>query len=128
MVAAPITYDDLVVRFPEMTRVDPCLAVEVIDEAIERIGDHWPANMRARAQLYLAAHMLASEGGADRSIEGAVTGPIVSKKEGDLAVGYAAAGGGAAAYQAGNNYTDTPYGRRFAELQKAAFGGSVFAV
>lgn len=127
MATAPITYDDLIGRFPELSNVDSIVAVEVISEVHERVGDHWPTNLRAQAQLYLAAHILAVEGGTQRSADTATLGPVTAAKEGDLSKQFTPAGG-SAAYLDGKNYADTPYGRRFAELERAAFGGSVFAV
>lgn len=128
MATAPITHGDLIARFPEMAEANLTAAQAVLSEVHERIGDHWPEELRARAQLYLAAHILVIEGGANRSASGATTGAVAGRKEGDVEVRFGPVGGGVVAYQQGKNYTATPYGRRFDELQKAAFGGAVFAV
>lgn len=125
MATAPITRSDLIARFPELTDIEPGLAQEVIDEAVERVGEHWPENLRARAQLYLAAHMLAVEGGTQRSVDDATTGQVSGMSEGQLSVQFKTT---QVASEGGSNYAETAYGRRFAEIREAAFGGSVFAV
>lgn len=124
MATAPITHGDLIARFPEMAEANLTAAQAVLSEVHERVGDHWPEGMRARAQLYLAAHLLASEGGATRSASGATVGAVVRRKEGDVEVQFGDAGG----ESGGRGIGSTTYGQEFKRLERAAFGGAVFAV
>lgn len=122
MATAPITESDVHARFPETATIDTNLMAEILAEVHEEVGDHWPENLRARAQLYLTAHLIAAEGGLNRTLISGDVGPMTKRKEGDVEVTYAepfAFTGGS-----GSDYSGSPYGRRYAELRRAAFSGT----
>lgn len=123
MPTAPITASDLTTRFPEMADVDSNLVGTILAEVHERVGGHWPDGLRAQAQLYLAAHMIAAEGGASRTIAGAAVGAVVRRKEGDVEVQFGDAGG-----EGARGLASTTYGKEYQRLSSVAFGGAVFAV
>ena len=65
-----------------------------MNEAIGAIGPEWLERDRAPAQLYYAAHMLASEGAADGGVS-AVAGPVKRDKVGDVETEFAGVTSGA---------------------------------
>jgi hypothetical protein len=115
---------DLKARFPEFNAVDVATLAAVLDEAIDYVGDDWLESDRVRAQLYLAAHILASEGEPARSASGkgiASTGVVRRKRVGPIDVEYVHAGDGG---DSGIPLSSTVYGQRFLVLLAQNVGGA----
>lgn len=131
----PPTPEIFKVRFPEFEPVADGLLALVLDEAIGDIGDTWVERDRARAQMYLTAHLLAMEGEPGRSQgiaagEGsgnfAVTGAVKREKVGDVEVEYAgvsssSGGGSGSSSSLSASYGATSYGRLYLELMRRNF-------
>ena len=122
------TVADFRARFPEMGEVSDGLVSLVLAEALLEVGEAWPDQFRAPAQLYLTAHILAEEGGPDRSGAARGQGRVTSESIGPATTTFGPSGGGVVAYQIGRNYTATPYGRRYAELRNIAFPTAMMVV
>jgi len=114
------TIADLKVRFPAFASVGDPLLTLVLNEAIGAIGPEWLERDRAPAQLYYAAHMLASEGAADGGIS-AVAGPVKRDKVGDVETEFASVTSGAVGDTAA--FGSTEYGRRYLRLLRLNFPG-----
>lgn len=90
------TADDLTARFPEFGPVRPETLAAILAEAIAAVDDSWIEKDRRTAQMYLAAHLLASEGEPYRSQELASGGdgvagslrPVKSMTVGDVSITY----------------------------------------
>ena len=120
-------------RFPELEPVSDTLVGLVLGEAIDAVGDTWLERDRAKAQMYLAAHMLAIEGEPGRSQgiaagEGggnfSITGPAKREKVGDVEVEYAggsSSSGGSDGSGAASGYSLTSYGRLYLDLLRKNF-------
>ncbi|WP_272789272.1 MULTISPECIES: DUF4054 domain-containing protein [unclassified Shinella] len=122
-------------RFPEFAPVPNTLVNTVLAEAVDAVGDTWLERDRAKAQMYLAAHLLAMEGEPGRSQgvaagEGgghfAVTGPVKRERVGDVEVEYAGAsassgGGSGSGSSLSANYGTTSYGRLYLEFLRKNF-------
>lgn len=116
---------DFRARFPEFDALDDALVQTVLDEAITEAGDNWPDRDRARAQLYLTAHILAAEGGTQRTGTVTVGGEIKAHQVGGERTEYSTSSESASS---AFGKSRTPYGDRYDELVRRNFGGSVFAV
>lgn len=111
-------------RFPEFSSVSDTLVGLILDEAIAQVGPSWVERDRAPAQMYLAAHMLTLEGEPERSASGAstaLTGPVKRIREGDVETEFA--GTGNANGKDVSGFSATPYGKAYARLLRANFGG-----
>lgn len=114
------TIEILKVRFPVFAAVADALLTLVLDEAIGAVGPEWLEKDRATAQLYYAAHILASEGATDGGAA-AVVGQIKRDKVGDSETEFAAVATGAVGDVAG--FGATEYGRRYLRLLRLNFPG-----
>jgi len=119
-------------RFPEFTSVSDTLVGLVLGEAVERVGDTWLERDRARAQMYLAAHLLAMEGEPARSAaianggtggETLLNGAVKRRRVGDVETEFAGVSSGDVGSSGGlaASYTSTAYGRRYLELMRLNF-------
>ena len=116
---APVAAD-LKARFPEFAAVSDTLVNLVLAEAIAEAGDHWREDDRKPAQLYLAAHLLASEGEPQRTSSGdgiGASGPVKRDRVGDAETEYAGAGSSASGAST-STYGGTIYGRRFEAIMR----------
>lgn len=113
------TIADLKARFPAFASVGDPLLTLVLNEAIGAIGPEWLERDRAPAQLYYAAHMLASEGAADGGVS-AVAGPVKRDKVGDAETEFAGVAGGTGDT---SGFGSTEYGRRYLRLLRLNFPG-----
>lgn len=111
------TIEDLKARFPAFASVpDPTLTM-ILNEAIAAVGELWLERDRAPAQLYYAAHLLASEGATDGG-QSAVSGSIKRDKVGDVETEFAGA------VVSGNDpsgFGSTAYGRAYQRLLRLNF-------
>jgi hypothetical protein len=119
------TAADLKARFPEFAPVADATVTALLDEATARVGESWVERDRRIAQLYLAAHLLASEGEPHRTTGGlgasvVTTGVVKRRRVGDVETEFAGATGGAGGGTAGSLAT-TVYGQRYLELQRLNF-------
>ena len=119
------TLEQFRARYPEFAGVDDTLTEAVIAEADAETGSLWPQDKRGMVIMLTAAHILSSEGGKKRT-GGAVAGPVVSRKVGDVATSYGAVSGAGGASSA--DEATTPYGRRLMKLRQAVFAGQFRAV
>lgn len=119
-------------RFPEFEPVADALVTLVIEEAVLQVDGTWLERDRAKAQMYLVAHLLASEGEPARSVgagSGAgydpSQGQVKKDKVGDVETEWfgpqSSTGGGEG--QA-SSYGSSHYGREFERIQRANFGGA----
>lgn len=121
----PPTAADLKVRFPEFAPVSSALIQMILDdEAIPAVGETWLERDRRTAQLYLAAHLLASEGEPARTTSGGSSsgsnGPIKMMQAGEHKIEYAVSNESIAASFNGG-YDTTVYGNRYLELLRLNF-------
>lgn len=75
--------------------------------------------VRPQAVAYRAAHYLCEFSGAATASAGGVSGPVNSKKEGDLQVGFGSASSGPAGYT--SDLSSTPFGRALLGLMRSSF-------
>jgi len=118
-------------RFPEFTGVSSTLVGLMLSEAIERVGVTWLERDRARAQMYLTAHLLAMEGEPARSAaianggsggETLLNGAVKRRRVGDVETEFAGVSSGdGSGSGAMASYGSTAYGRRFLELMRLNF-------
>lgn len=111
-------------RFPEFVPVSDTLVNLVLAEATDAVGETWLERDRAKAQMYLAAHLLAMEGEPGRSTTGQGTGsagPVKRFKVGDVETEFAGAGGSSGASSGASGYLQTQYGRMYLELLRKNF-------
>ena len=114
------TINDLKTRFPALATIDDVVLELVLNEAISAVGSGWLERDRAPAQLYYAAHMLASEGAADGGVS-AVAGPVKRDKVGDVETEFASVTSGDVGDTAA--FGSTEYGRRYLRLLRLNFPG-----
>ncbi len=115
-------------RYPEFDPVADALVTSVLDDAIADVDDRWIENDRRRAQLALAAHMLAVEGeparsqaiAAGQSIDPRL-GPVKRDKVGDTETEYVVTGDASGGSAADNAYTSTRYGQQLLVLRARSF-------
>lgn len=122
-------------RFPEFDAVSDALIGAAIAEAELAVGDRWPAEAVDIARRFYAAHILASEGEPDRSLEIATAAAagdtaqhsvkdVSSVRIGDTAwtYGNTNAGGSGSTATAGD-LESSRYGRRFLDIRSRYFVG-----
>ncbi|QIG73250.1 putative structural protein [Rhizobium phage RHph_N17] len=108
-------------RFPVFASVDDATVQMILDEAVAEVGETWIEAYRTPGVLYLAAHLLASQGLGYSAGSGgaAVTGAIKRRKVGDVETEFAGVAGG------GNGdfygYASTIYGQQFMRLLRKNF-------
>lgn len=120
----PPTATTLKARFPEFTPVSDTLVDLVLAEAIDAVGETWLERDRAKAQMYLAAHMLAMEGEPSRTTTGqgtGTTGAVKRRRVGDVETEFAGAGGASGGATGGSGYLQTTYGRMYFDLLRKNF-------
>jgi len=111
------TIEDLKARFPAFASVPGPTLTMILNEAIATVGEEWLERDRAPAQLYYAAHLLASEGATDGG-QSAVSGPIKRDRVGDVETEFA----GMSAEGAGTmGFGSTAYGRAYLRLLRLNF-------
>ncbi|MEP9376201.1 DUF4054 domain-containing protein [Aquabacter sp. CN5-332] len=116
MAYTPPTVAELKARFPEFAARGDVLLGLVLDEAIAQVGETWIEADRKPATLYLAAHLLASQGsGAGGDV--AISGPVKRDRVGDSETEFAGVGGAAGQ----GDYGSTAYGQRFATYLRRNF-------
>lgn len=111
-------------RFPEYAPVSNALVNLILAEAFDAVGSTWLERDRAKAQMYLAAHMLAMEGEPGRSNTGngvGITGPVKRRRVGDVETEFAGAGGASGGTSSGSGYLQTTYGRAYLDLLRKNF-------
>jgi len=125
MAYVPPTASDLKQRFPEFTAVSDTLVNLILAEASAQVGETWLERDRKPATLYLAAHMLASEGrdAAAAGVVGgdAVTGPLKRRKVGDVEAEFAGVSSSSGDGSSASEYASTAYGLRYLELMRRNF-------
>lgn len=118
------TAETFKIRFSEFVPVSDILVNLVLAEAIDAVGETWLERDRAKAQMYLAAHILSMEGEPSRTTTGqgtATTGPVKSRQVGDVKTEFAGAGGASGGVSGGSGYLQTSYGRMYLELLRKNF-------
>lgn len=121
------TIADLKARFPGLTAAGDPLLTLVLNEAIAMVGPAWRERDRATAQLYYAAHLLASQGLADGSNgASAVTGPVKRDRVGDAETEFAGLSGSGGAADA-SDLGSTIYGQQYRRLLRLNFPGVAVA-
>ena len=118
MAYVPPTIFGLRTRFPAFATVADDLLTLVLDEAIGAVGPEWLEKDRATAQLYYAAHILASQGAIDGGMS-AVTGPVKRDRVGDAETEFAGVGG----LYGGDGFGTTAYGMAYLRLLRMNFPG-----
>lgn len=105
------TPEDFAARFAALATVtEETIDYWLAEAALECAN--WPEDMRAKAELYYAAHMIVELGAApDMAAQG-----ITQFRSGDFSVSY-----GKASERTG--ISSTAYGREFARLARVAFAG-----
>lgn len=121
MAWTPPTVVEFKVRFPVFTGIADATVQMILDEATVEVGPTWIEAYRTPGVLYLAAHLLASQGLGYSAGSGgaAVTGAIKRRKVGDVETEFA----GAAAGGSGDasNYSSTVYGQQYLRLLRKNF-------
>lgn len=113
------TAEQLKERFPEFAGVANARIDAVLAETSSFVDHMWFETDVVPAKLYLAAHILASEGALVSGGHGDGTkGPIQSVSVGDSSVSFGAAGAGVIAAGQSLGLTNTSYGMRFMALRK----------
>lgn len=120
------TVDELKARFPLFANVDDSILQLILDEAVADVGVTWVDKDRTPAVLYLAAHLLATQGFAGATGTGgggaAITGAIKKRKVGDVETEFAgAAGAGSDGWGSSPFYDSTVYGQMFLRLLRRNF-------
>lgn len=114
--ATPEAYLDAIApQFPDDAR-----RATFVELATERTGDSY-GTRKDQAIAYLTAHLMTLADPTGLHSGGAV-GPVNSKKEGDLSVGFGQAGGGSSSLNA--DLSQTHYGVTLAGIRK----GSIMAL
>ena len=116
------TYQDLVARFPEFRSVAPQRASAILAEAARNVDTSWIEADYQPAILYLAAHMIVMEDGANAGANAALgSGPIRTMSLGNASETYASPGGDSLK---NSEFGMTIYGIRFLRLRYANVGGA----
>lgn len=124
MAYTPPTLADFRTRFPVFASVPDPTVQAVLNEAIASVGETWVEKDRFPATLYLAAHLLASEGFGGASAGGggaAVTGAVKRRKVGDVETEYSGIARAASGTGALASYYLTIYGQRYVALLRMNF-------
>lgn len=114
------TVDQFRVKFPTFSGVGNPTIQAAIDEASASVDQSWTEADYQPAILYLAAHIMASDGVLFDSL-GATGGMIAAgqvseAKVGDAMVKLGGAGGGSGGGGPASGYASTPYGQRYLQL------------
>lgn len=129
------TLEQFKTRFPSFANVPAATLEMVFAEAVNAVGETWTERDRPLAVMYLAAHLLASEGygvseaGDAAGGGGAATlGQVRKRKVGDVETEF----GGVARSSAGDggtgiagSYSTTEYGKRYLRLLRLNHPGPV---
>ncbi|AGC35706.1 virion structural protein [Rhizobium phage RHEph06] len=109
------------IRFPQFASVDDATVQMILDEAVAEVGETWIEAYRTPGVLYLAAHLLASQGLGYSAGGGgaAVTGAVKRRKVGDVETEFAGVAGGSSGDLSG--YGTTVFGQQFLRLQRKNF-------
>lgn len=115
----PPTAEQLKARFPEFAGVADERIDLVLAETASFVDHTWIDADIVPAKLYLAAHILASEGVLLPDGHGDGTkGAVQSVRVGDTSVAFGASGAGVIAAGQSLGLTNTSYGMRFLALRK----------
>ena len=113
------TTDQFRVKFPTFSGVGNPTIQAAIDEASASVDQSWIEADFQPAILYLAAHIMASDGVLFDGMGSAggmiAAGQVSEAKVGDAMVKLGGASGGAGGGSA-SGYASTPYGKRYLEL------------
>lgn len=134
--AYPPTIEEFKARFPSFANVPADVLEAVFNEALGSVGDTWTERDRPLAVMYLAAHLLASEGyGVSEAGDGAggggaaILGPARKRKVGDVEVEFAGVsrlgGGSTGAGSITSGFLTTVYGQRYLRLLRLNHPGPV---
>lgn len=116
------TTEQFKARFPQLVSTPDATVQVFLDEADGEVGETWTEKDRALAVLYLAAHLLVSQGASGASPGGggaAPAGAIKRRKVGDVETEYF--GTDATATITISSTASTPYGKRYLELMRKNF-------
>lgn len=117
-----ITADDIQTRFPEFADMSDTILDACITEAALVVKETGWGDLYDTGLLYFAAHLaLPSLSTAPGS--GGASGPVTSKKVGEVTITYASSSSNSS-YSA-EDLTTSTYGRRFLYFQRIAQGGPV---
>lgn len=105
------TANQLQTRFPAFAAVDDAYIDLIILEASRSVDESWLEDDYQNAIMYLAAHIMFSEG-VTGDIDPATTGAIVSDKLGDASTTYA----NHTTSSSSSDYGTTIYGRGYLRL------------
>lgn len=126
MAYTPPTAATLKVRYPEFAAVPDATVTMILDEAIRDVGPSWIEDDRAAAQMALAAHWLATQGGAGGTVTAGSTsfqtaGPVSRVKVGDVETTFGTGGSSGGSSGSAGDYRSTSYGQRFLQLRRRSF-------
>ena len=110
----PPALADFRARFPVFSSVADPAVETILVEARRGTNDSWTEADRTSATLYLAAHLLASEGFGGTAGSNALTGPVKRRKVGDVETEFAGPGQGSGS--SSSQYATTIYGQRYLSL------------
>lgn len=96
-------------RFPELAGRGDGIINLILTEATAEVGDNWSVRDRTSATMYLAAHMLSTQG-----TDAVTMGQVKRDKVGDSETEFAGAGTAV-------GYGSTVYGREFQKLLRRNF-------
>lgn len=116
-------------RFRELADTPDVTLQMFLDEADGEVGATWADKDRATAVLYLAAHLLTSQGAAGASSGGggaASAGAIKRRKVGDVETEYFGPSD-TVSTGSGKGFQATAYGKRFYDLLRRNFPGVAVA-
>jgi len=111
-------------RFPQLAATSDPVVQVFLNEADAECGETWTDKDRALAVLYLAAHLMVSQGASGASSGGggaALAGTIKRTKVGDVETEYFGSDANAAA--SGSGTASTIYGREYLRLMRRNFPG-----
>lgn len=132
----PPTIEQFKTRFPSFASVPADVLEAVFNEALGSVGDTWTVRDRPLAVMYLAAHLLASEGyGVSAAGDGAggggaaVLGPVRKRKVGDVETEFSGVsrlgGGSSGSGSITAGLATTVYGQRYLRLLRLNHPGPV---
>lgn len=110
---------------PDLKDIDKTAFEEWLEIALPHVSACRFGYFYYQALVYYVGHLISlaklinEEGGSSSSI---ITGPVVSRKEGDLSLSYR--GQGSSDSNTNNPLNNTAYGKLFAELRDKVGGGS----
>ena len=125
---SPVTVAMFKTRFPIFVdRSTPQLEL-ILAEASARVDQSWKESDYQPAIMYLAAHLLVTDGSQLTDEEGGGPvggGPIVGETFSGMSLTYAAPKADSSSSEVWAFYETTEYGRRFYRIMKLNFGGPV---